>query len=258
MLISIWGKNGSGKSTAASNLACAFAKRGRKTALIGANRFYGSIQYYFNMEVRAEQSMRQMLTGGDSLSIQDYFIECPFEKNIHIASLADGDDCAGYRKIRVDLAVRFINLVKKNYPVVLIDCDESTEDPLSMYSLTLSDKIVYIARPSLQSVVFAKAYESIVTGLQIKEKIKPVYNGGGGSGAVGAGESALFAPFGIDGEHCNLPYCKEIEHARGGSAPLILSRGVNRAAGRYRREIFALADALIAGQAPVEPMQESG
>ena len=181
-----------------------------------------------------------MLTGGDSLSIKEYFIECPYEKNIHIASLADNDDCAGYRKMRVDLAVRFINLVKKNYPIVLIDCDESTDDPLSMYSLTLSDHIIYVIRPSLQSVVFAKAHESIVTGLQIKELMKLAYIG------AARGESELYAPFGINGGHVFLPYCKDLANPEGARTPIVLSHGVNRAAARYRREIFALADSYIA------------
>jgi hypothetical protein len=245
MMISVWGKNGSGKSTVTSNLACAFAKRGYKTAVIGANRFYGSIQYFFNVEVRDNQSIRVMLTGGDSLSIQDYFTECPFDKNIHIASLADGDDCAGYRKLRVDMTVRFLNLVKKNYPVVLADCDESIEDPLSMYSLTLSEQIMYVTRRSLQSVVFAKAYEPVISGLQIKEQIKTVYIGDGMFA-----HTDLFAPFGIADRYCTLPLWKEIEHPRGGLTPVMLARGDSRAAARYRKAIYALTDTLISDGAP--------
>ncbi|MCL2058467.1 MAG: ParA family protein [Oscillospiraceae bacterium] len=239
-LISIWGKNGSGKSTVASNLACAFAKRGHKTALVGAKRFYSDIQYLFNMEIQAGQSLRTLLSGGDSLTLNEYFIQCPSEKNIYLASLADADDCAGYRKLRVDMAVRFLNLVKKQFSVVLMDCDESVEDPLSMYSLTFSDNIIYINRPSVQSVVFAKAYGSIVAGLQIMEQLMVVHIGGD------AADAALYAPFGVKGRHCALPYCKEIVQPRGGALPIMLSRGESRAAARYRREICALADGLMA------------
>ena len=247
MMISIWGKNGSGKSTLASNLAGAFAKRGYQTALVGSNRFYGAIQHYFNMEIRTDQSMRTLLTGGDSLSIHDYFIECPYEKKIHIASLADRDDYAGYRKMRVDMAVRFLNLVSKNYPVTLIDCDESTDDPLSMYSLTMSDKIAYVARPALQSVIFAKAYESIVAGLQIKEKINVIYVAGA-AGSPSSAETGLFAPFGITASGYRvLPYCKEIERPRENSTPIVFSHGDSRAAARYRKVILAIADSYLSG-----------
>jgi len=246
-LISIWGKNGSGKSTVASNLACAFAKRGVKTALVGANRFYGSIQYCFNMEIQAENSLRTMLTGGDSLSVKELFKECPSVRNLFIASLADADDCAGYRKMRTDTVIRFIGLVQKSFPVVLIDCDESIEDPLSMYSLTRSDKIVYLTRPSLQSLVFAKAYEHIISGLQIKEQLIVVMvNDSATLGASGkaAGDAGMYAPFRGDGQYRILPFCGEIVRARGGPAPIMLSHSLSRASGAYRKEINQLAAAL--------------
>ena len=240
-LIAVWGKNGSGKSTVAANLACAFAKRGYKTALVGANRFYGSIQYMFNLEVRAEQSLRSILAGGDSLSIQGRFTECASVKNLYIASLADSDDCAGYRKLRTDMIVRFINLVKKSYPVTIIDCDESTEDPLSMYCLTLSESVVYVTRPLTLSAVFSKAYEPIVAGLQIGDRMKVVFNDN-----RAAGDAAAYIPFKHTKAYTVLPFCKSIERTQGtGSLPAMMQNGVNRDLSRYRKGIQGLADALL-------------
>ena len=237
LLISVWGKNGSGKSTTASNLACAYAKRGYKTALVGANRFYGSIQYFFNIVIRADQSLRAVLTGGDRLAIQDCFCACAANKNLFIASLSDGDDCAGYGKYRNDAVVRFINLVKKSFDICVFDCDESTEDPLSMYSLTLSDKILYVTRPAVQHAVFARAYEPIVAGLQIIDRIVVAFIGGGSYD-----DFAPYLPFGYNRRYYTLPLCKSIERAQGDAALIILSRGVERAAARYRRVVFGLAD----------------
>jgi len=244
LTISFWGKNGSGKSTVASNLACVFAKKGMQTALIGANRFYGSIQYYFNMEVRAEQSLRALLTGGDSFSINEYFLECPTVKNLYIASLADSDDCAGYRKIRIDSILRFISLAQKSFSVILFDCDESTEDPFSMYGLTLSDNVIYVTRPTLQSAVFAKANEPIISGLQIAERLTTLLIGDSAAGGRSADDSILYIPFGAESRCRILPYCNEIERARGSLPPIILSHSANRASARYRKEMHSLADAL--------------
>ena len=247
-MIAIWGKNGSGKSTVASNLAGAYAKSGYTTALVGANRFYGAIQHCFNMEINTKQSLRALLSGGDSLSISDYFVKCPYEKNLFVASLADGEDCAGFRKMRVDIVVRFLNLVKKNYQIMLIDCDESIDDPLSMYSLTMSDKIEYVTRATMQSVVFAKAYDSIVSGLLIKDQISVIYIAGAASTyASTAAEASLYAPFGINSGYHILPYCKEIEQPRGNAAPIIFTRGDSRAAKNYVKEIVALAHTILPG-----------
>ena len=237
LLISVWGKNGSGKSTVASNLACAFARRGYRTALVGANRFYGSIQYFFNMEIHAGQSLRAVLTGEDRLTVSDYFVECASVNGLYIASLADRDDCAGYRKMRTDTVTRFINLVKKSFDVSVFDCDESVEDPLSMYSLTFAEKIIFVTRPSVQHVVFAKAYEPIVTGLQITEQIEVLFVGGNGYD-----DYSQYAPFGINERYHVLPWCKTIERGQCDEGLVVLGGGADRAAVRYRRVIYALAD----------------
>ena len=267
LALSVWGKNGSGKSTTAVNLACAYAKRGIETALVGANRFYGSIQHFLNMEIKPEQSLRTVLSGGDSLSIKEFFLECPSVKNLRVASLADADDCAGYGKLRTDTVERFISLVKNCYTVVVFDCDDSIEDPFSMYCLVMSEKIIYVTRPALQSVVFAKAYEPIVSGLQITDKLITVLIGDDGAlgyGPDGAGAYAPFTagrygsyvqftagrygsyfPYKAGGKYLTLPYCKEIARARGASSPVVLSHGVDRNTARYRKSVYTLADMLL-------------
>jgi hypothetical protein len=203
------------------------------------------------MEVRAEQSIRTLLSGSDSLSVQEYFQECPHVKNLYIASLADTDDCAGYRKIRSDTVVRFINLIDKYFQVALFDCDESTEDPLSMYGLTLSAKIIYITRPAIQSVVFAKAYEQIVSGLQIAGRLDVVLICTGS-----AGDDSMYIPFGVKNKYRVLPFCKEIASERGSPTPLVLAKGAGGASKAYRRGISILADSLVSETSRPEAFHE--
>lgn len=239
MIVTIWGKNASGKSTVASNLACVFAKRGFRTALIGANRFYGSIQYFFDMEIKPEKSMRGMLSGDDSLSVGESFTECAAIKNLYIASLSDQDDCAGYRILRVDSVVRFINLVKNSFDLAIFDGDESIEDPLSMYSLTMSDRIVYVTRPSLKYAVFAKAYESIVTGLQVTDRISVLF--------IGEGQNHDYAahmPFGLADRYHVLPLYKALENFQGTEQLIVLAKGIDRISSRYRETINNIADSI--------------
>jgi MinD-like ATPase involved in chromosome partitioning or flagellar assembly len=242
-MISVWGKNGAGKSTVASNLACAFARRGQKTALVGANRFYGSIQYYFGMEFPGERSLRSMLAGRDALNIQPYFLEYARQKNLFVASLSNTDDYIGYQRMRTDAVTRFLNLVKKSFQVTIIDCDESTEDPLSMLSLTIAEKIVYVTRPTLQAAVFAKACEGLVAGLRVAEKLRVVFVENSRRS-----ELSSFAPFGLAGPRAVLPFCREIEGAEGEGVPILLTRGLSRASRVYRREIETIASRLTAAE----------
>jgi septum formation inhibitor-activating ATPase MinD len=248
-LISIWGKNGSGKSTVAANVACRLAKMGHRTAIVGANRFYGAIQYYFGLELSAEQSLRNILSERDSLDIGRSFVECgAFPKQLRVASLSNDDDAIGCQKMRTATVIRFLELAKKSFEYTLIDCDDSPEDALSMLSLTMAERVLYVMKPSVQGAVFSKACESLVGGLQIREKIYAVYNCDRKKH-----ELSDYRPFGIQrGRSFALPHCREVENSANTGRPFAMSKSVGLGGMRYRRALDAMARhiAELGGCAP--------
>ena len=241
VLIAIWGKNGSGKSTVASNLACVLAKRGNSTAIVGANRLYGSIQHFFGTDIPAERSLRHLLAGEESMNISQYFNECPSVKRLHIASLANSDDCLSYRNEKPDAVKRFLSVAKRSFSFTIADCDESPEDPLSMHCLAESDRIAYVTRLSVQCSAFSKACESLVLGLRIADKIDIVVNASDAQSSGGISGCRLF---GIERKAFSLPYCKSAQLAACEGKPLEHSRALGRASGRFHAGMESLALAL--------------
>ena len=238
-LIAVWGKNGSGKSTVASNLACCLAKRGCSTAIIGANRFYGALQYMFGVELSEEQSIRNVLTGRNEMGIEPYFREYGLVKGLFIASLSNADDCIGYQKFSADKATRFLNLAKNHFHYTIVDCDESTEDPLSMLALTLADKVIYVTKPNIQHAVFASAYENLVAGLQITDKMEVLFNCNKGVADVDS-----YQPFHKAGRHSVLPFCKAFELTENLGKPFMTLKSVGRTAKKYKTSMEAIAAML--------------
>ena len=240
-LIAIWGKNGTGKSTVASNLACWLAKNGHTTAIIGANPLFGSIQHFFNADIPAERSIRHLLAGQESMGMSQYFNECPAVKRLSIASLANSDDCLGYRPEKPDSVIRFLGIAKRSYRYTICDCDESPEDPLSMHCLAESSRIAYVTSLTVQGFAFSKACESLVQGLRIADRMEIVVNAPDARAGVGLSGCRLF---GIERKATVLPFCKDVRHAACAGKPFALTNCAGRQASRYRAALEALAQKL--------------
>ncbi|MDR1439386.1 MAG: P-loop NTPase [Clostridiales bacterium] len=232
MLISVWGKNGAGKSTISANVACWLARKGYRTALVGANRFYGEIQHYFGLELGPEQSLRNVLSENDSMDMRRYFAEYGPLKALSVASLSNADDVIGCQRMKPGTASRFLELAGKSFDHAIIDCDESTGDALSMLSLVMSDKVLYVTKPGVQFAVFAKACEGLVSGLHIGGRIRIVCNSDKGRQAL-----SDCAAFGAKGGIFALPYCKDVESSENTGKPFILAKSACRHSGRYRRAL---------------------
>ncbi|MDR1062295.1 MAG: P-loop NTPase [Clostridiales bacterium] len=232
MLISVWGKNGAGKSTISANLACWLAIKGSRTALVGANRFYGAIQHYFGLDLGPEQSLRNVLSEKDSMDIRRCFVEYGQLKALSVASLSNEDDVIGRQRMRPETAARFLELTDRSFERTIIDCDESTDDALSMLSLVMSDKVLYVTKPGVQFAVFARACESLVGGLRIEDKLRVVCNAD-----KRRQELSDCGAFNVKKDIFALPYCRDVESSGDAGKPFMLARGAGRRGSRYRRAL---------------------
>jgi MinD-like ATPase involved in chromosome partitioning or flagellar assembly len=243
MILAIWGKSGSGKSVLSTNLSCALAKKDNKVALIGANRFYGSIQHYFGMGIKNNESLRSYFTDMMYSNIESFFIECGLTKNLYISSQSNYDDCLGFRKFSKDKVKRFLNLAGECFDYIVVDCDESMDDALSMISLASAHQVVYVTRPTVHYAAFSFGFESLVNGLNLKEKMLVVINYDKRYSDV-----AVFLPFGIRNGYLVLPYCQMIEKLENSGKPILLSNCRDKSAKKFVGRINELAGMITHGE----------
>ena len=234
-MAAVWGKNGAGKSVLAVNLSCALVKKNYKVALIGANRYYGSIQHYFGMGIKKEESLRTYFYDMMYSKIENYFIECSSLKNLYLSSQSNYDDCMGFKKYDREGVGRFLNLARECFDYIIIDCDESMDDALSMLSLTNSDKVVYVTRPTVQFAAFSVGFESLVDGLNLKEKMRIVMNYDKRYSDV-----ETYIPFGKNTDYVVLPYCQTIEKLENYGKPIILTNNRDKTVKRYLNKLDEL------------------
>ncbi|MCL2146372.1 MAG: AAA family ATPase [Synergistaceae bacterium] len=239
-IVAVWGKSGSGKSVLSTNLSCALAKRGLKIALIGANRFYGSIQHYFGMGINPDESLRTCFSEMVYSNIEKYFKACAMQKNLYVSSQSNYDDCLGYSKFSRDQVKRFLNLSGECFDIMVIECDDSIDDALSMLSLTHSELVLYVTRPTVQHAAFSNGFESLVKGLSLTDKMQVIVNYDKGYSDI-----ATFLPFGSKHGYTVLPFCQMIEKSENNGRPIILSKHPDNPSKTFIGRINDLVDNIV-------------
>ena len=65
-IISVWGANGSGKTTTTVNLAYSLAQRNFTVGVISSNIYYGEIQTIFGCNIPDDRGIYQALLNGET------------------------------------------------------------------------------------------------------------------------------------------------------------------------------------------------
>lgn len=167
MIISIFGKDGAGKTTIATHLAKYYSDKNFFVGLISTETRYGSIQRVLGVEVTEKQSLLQAILDPQMAS------KC-FTKvndNMYVLSMADITTIKDYdtatallgnqnkqteeQEKRVE---RFINNVKDVFDILIIDCTDRVTDVLTYTFLSQSDKIVNVIQSNLDGVAYETAH----------------------------------------------------------------------------------------------------
>ena len=126
MIVSVFGKNGSGKSTVAIHLSQYLSMQNKFVGLISLERRYGSIQRSLGVTVLESRSILNALSQED---IKEYFTK--YNDSMYILSLADEDDITKYdaiTKLTKDekILLDFFKKINQLFDYVIIDLTEKS------------------------------------------------------------------------------------------------------------------------------------
>ena len=86
MLLTVFGKPSSGKSTIITNLAYKLAENNYKVGLFSTNLTYASLQLYYNLpDPITSKSMTSFFEKEDFNNLDKYFIQTKDHENIYVA-----------------------------------------------------------------------------------------------------------------------------------------------------------------------------
>ena len=137
-IITVWGANGSGKTTVAVNLASAIAERNLMVGVISSKLYYGEIQGFFGKRVEADKGLYRAISNGSKT--RNMFVETN-NPNLYFLSVQNGFDGMLLTATTGDSIQELLKDASIRFDYIIIDGDEELNNPISSVGLTMSDTV---------------------------------------------------------------------------------------------------------------------
>ena len=241
-IIAVWGGSSNGKSTFATNLACALSTRNLLVGLISANLVFGELQIFFGQNVSPEKGLFRALSE-DNPNIGEKFVEYGECKNLFFLSVPTwytGLLCDTVTLTQVEQMITAASVV---FDILVIDGAAELTNPVSSVGLWLAETICTLHWPSIAAQMWYQSVADFVRELHIAEKqihilLEP---DGEFDDQTYREMTGLSFPF-------ELPYVKRATELQNAGTPLYFCR--DRACRYYGKVLEQIADRLCGGGQP--------
>lgn len=173
-VITVWGANGSGKTTVAVNLAAALADRDYMVGIVSSKLCYGELQSLFGKRIEPEKGIYKAISSG--CNTKNMF-EATENQNLFILSPPNLFDGLLLTAISADTIKELLEDCKIRFDYIIIDGSEELNNPISSIGLSMSDKIVRVYRVCAKDCIWHKSMENLTDLIHIKDKSVTVING---------------------------------------------------------------------------------
>lgn len=238
MLIAVWGRDGTGKSTLCDALGVLLAKQGI-TAIIDTDLTQPTLPMRVNgRHFYADTSLGRAISGLGVGDATRYLHQHPKHKTLFYAGLTDRDEYLSYELgLEADNAAQdFIEQCAALADTVILDLSGQRNDPFVPCALIHADKVIVPITPDTQGVCWFNSVKQLLETMNAQERVLPVAALVEHQ-AIEAIEKAADVQFTAE-----LPFVKEFRQRRDtGISPL---EGSTTAAMRYVKQAQKLCGLL--------------
>lgn len=174
MLISIWGRDGCGKSTLADYIGQYLSKKDI-TVLIDTDLTQPTLPMRLpGLSFRKDSSLGKAIAGTGTTEIRPYLFHHLRQEGLFIAGLTYGDDCMSYELgLETEATARlFVKNCQEQFDQVILDCSGQRTDPFLPAALQLSDKIILMLMPEPQGILWWQSAKPLLEKLNVMDKIE--------------------------------------------------------------------------------------
>lgn len=176
MVISVFGKDGSGKTTIATHLAKVLSDKNKFVGIVSLEMRYGSIQRSLGINISEDKSIINALTQSD---IRNYATR--YTDNIYVFSLSDTDDITKYDALQniakdENILLGFLKKLNESFDYVVVDLTEMVIDSLTYFMIKNSDKLINVFESRAEQISFAQSHNHILHSLTGENNIINVLN----------------------------------------------------------------------------------
>lgn len=154
--IAIWGKNNSGKTTLAMNLAAYLAQSYNQLVGLISAADYAEIPAYLNLTFPVNKGLKAAIDA-QTEHIKNFYVEAIKDSSCYLLSPAI--NCDSFELYGMDKAagLRIIQESKEVFDVVIIDCCNTKGNAITGKALALSDAVVI---PVNDDLAYPQWYQS--------------------------------------------------------------------------------------------------
>jgi pilus assembly protein CpaE len=165
-------KGGVGRTIVTVNLAVAFAKMGKKVAVIDGNLQFGEVAMYFNL--KPKKTIYEWVKEGygrEQYSISQYMTAVEGDVSI-LAAPPRPEFFEGISENHMKAAV---NEAKKLFDIVLIDMPVHISD-IHLRFLDLADEILLVSQNEVSVLRLNQLYLEMLESINLKDRVKLILN----------------------------------------------------------------------------------
>lgn len=234
MLIAIWGRDGTGKSTLSDALGGQLAKRS-VTAILDTDLTQPTLPQRVNgKRLSDDTSLGKAISDGITGDISHYLHRHPRREGLFYAGLTDMDEYMTYEigLEAKDAAQDFISQCAGLADTVILDLSGQRTDPFIPCALSRAEKVIVLITPDVQGICWFNAVKPLLEAMNAQGRVLPVAVMVDRH-AIDAVEKILDLRFAAE-----LPYARELQQARDtGADPL-------NSAARYAKQVRKLCALL--------------
>lgn len=174
-IITVWGANGSGKTTIAANLGIAIADRNYMVGIISSKLYYGELQSIFGKRLEHDKGIYNAIANG--CNTKNMFESAVSGSNLFFLSVPNGFDAMLLTAMSGDTAKELIEDAVMRFDYIIIDGNEELNNPISSLGLTMSSKIVIAHKASTKDCIWQTSMDNTMQLLNLNDKAIHVLNG---------------------------------------------------------------------------------
>lgn len=176
MIIAIWGRDGTGKSTLADALGMLFIKQG-VTAIIDTDLTQPTLPMRVNgKRFSTDASLGKAVSGVGTEDAAKYLHQHPKNKRLFYAGLTDRDEYLSYEHglEAADAAKTFMEQCASLADTLILDLSGQRADPFVPVALSYADKIIVPITPNVQGVCWLEAIKPFLEAMNAAGRVLPV------------------------------------------------------------------------------------
>ena len=218
-LITITGRDGAGKSTVLSNLACLIAKEHKTVGCMSTDLRYPSLPYFFQgVSITREKSQGMLFTHAHPASM---FVEAK-QKGVFVTAIAPDESCLEYEPPEKEEQRILLQRLQLAFDVLLVEAANVQLNLFSALAVRNADILINVVNTTVQGVAWEKTYTQLLEELSPAKRAVRVINADRGDWSMETvtrhfGNTMITLPY-LEAvrlsEDTGIPFCLEVPASR--------------------------------------------